>query len=149
MAGGGRYDHLLKKLSNKVDLPACGFAIGDMTLSDCLKKKKLLPNYIMAPDLFIITGDSQRSLGLSIASRARKGGFSTSYAMKVAGFGKQFKEAGKSGARYALILGEEEELKNEVKIKDLKSSAEISTSQNDFLRKLDDFDAQGGINTEV
>ena len=149
LAGGGRYDHLLKKLSNKVDLPACGFAIGDMTLSDCLEKKNLLPNYIMAPDLFIITGDSQRNLGLSIASRARKGGFSTSYAMKAAGFGKQFKEAGKSGARYALILGEEEELKNEVKIKDLKSSAEISTSQNDFLRKLDDLDAQGGINTEV
>ena len=69
--------------------------------------------------------------------------------MKAAGFGKQFKEAKKSGARYALILGEEEELKNEVKIKDLKSSAEISTSQNDFLRKLDDLDAEGGINTEV
>ena len=40
LAGGGRYDHLLKKLSGNVDLPACGFAIGDMTLSDCLSSKR-------------------------------------------------------------------------------------------------------------
>ena len=48
LAGGGRYDHLLKKLSGNVDLPACGFAIGDMTLSDCLAAKGLTPNYITA-----------------------------------------------------------------------------------------------------
>ena len=32
LAGGGRYDHLVKKLSGNTDMPAAGFAIGDMTL---------------------------------------------------------------------------------------------------------------------
>ena len=40
LAGGGRYDHLIKKLSGNVDMPASGFAIGDMTLSDCLAIKR-------------------------------------------------------------------------------------------------------------
>ena len=44
LAGGGRYDHLLKKLSGNEDLPACGFAIGDMTLSDC-RVKGLTPQH--------------------------------------------------------------------------------------------------------
>ena len=145
LAGGGRYDHLLKKLSGNVDLPACGFAIGDMTLSDCLESKNLLPNYIMAPDLFLIAGEDQRKLGISIASQVRKGGFSISYSLKQVGFGKQFKEAGKSGARYALIVGEDEENSNQVKIKDLRSSGEITTPQNSLLAKLEEFDSEGGI----
>ncbi|MEC8777722.1 MAG: ATP phosphoribosyltransferase regulatory subunit, partial [Verrucomicrobiota bacterium] len=57
LAGGGRYDRLLKKLSGNVDLPACGFAIGDMTLSDCLSAKGLTPQYVTAPDLYLIAGE--------------------------------------------------------------------------------------------
>ena len=145
LAGGGRYDHLLKKLSGNVDLPACGFAIGDMTLSDCLAAKGLTPNYITAPDLYVIAGETQTNLGISMASRARKAGFSTSYSLKAVGFGKQFKDAGKSGARYALILGEEEEQTEQVKIKDLRNSAEVTVAQSSMLAKLEELDSQGGI----
>lgn len=145
LAGGGRYDHLLKKLSGNVDLPACGFAIGDMTLSDCLASKNLLPNYVLAPDLFLISGEKQRKLGISVASQVRKGGFSISYPLKPLGFGKQFKEAGKSGARYALVVGEEEENSGTVKIKDLRSSAEVSSPLEQLLGKLEEFDSTGGI----
>ena len=145
LAGGGRYDHLLKKLSGNVDLPACGFAIGDMTLSDCLSAKGLTPQYVTAPDLYLIAGEKQMNLGIATAARARKAGFSTSYSLKTVGFGKQFKEAGKSGARYALILGEEEEQTEQVKIKDLRNSEEISVDLRSFLAKLEELDAQGGI----
>ena len=145
LAGGGRYDHLLKKLSGNVDLPACGFAIGDMTLSDCLAAKGLTPNYITAPDLYVIAGETQTNLGISMASRARKAGFSASYSLKAVGFGKQFKDAGKSGARYALILGEEEEQTEQVKIKDLRNSAEVTVAQSSMLAKLEELDSQGGI----
>ena len=110
LAGGGRYDDLIKKLSGKTDLPAAGFAIGDMTLSDCLEKNGLLPTYLMAPDLYLICGPEQRKSGISLVATTRKAGFAVSYPLKESGFGKQFKEAGKSGARFALILGDEEEL---------------------------------------
>ena len=111
LAGGGRYDHLIKKLSGNIDLPAAGFAIGDMTLTDCLEKNGLLPSYVMVPDIFLICGSEQSKTGISIVANTRKAGFSVSHPLKESSFGKQFKEAGKSGARYALILGEEEELK--------------------------------------
>ena len=145
LAGGGRYDHLVKKLSGNVDMPAAGFAIGDMTLADCLKSNGLLPAYVTAPDLFVIAGDELQAEALALASRARKGGFATSYSLKQAGFGKQFKEAGKSGARYALILGEDESAEGMVTIKDLRSGGEEKIKQSDLLAQLDEMDKEGGI----
>jgi histidyl-tRNA synthetase len=147
LAGGGRYDHLIKKLSGNVDLPATGFAIGDMTLSDCLEKNGLLPTYILAPDIFVISGQDQRISGISLVSKTRKSGFAVSHSLKATGFGKQFKEAGKSGARYALIIGEEEEIQKKVKIKDLKSSGEVSVDQAQLVQQLEKLDEDGGISS--
>ena len=149
LAGGGRYDDLIKKLSGNVDLPAAGFAIGDMTLSDCLEKNGLLPSYVMAPDLYLICGTDQRKSGISLVATTRKAGFSVSHPLKESGFGKQFKEAGKSGARYALILGEEEDNQNKVKIKDLKSSGEITVEQTQLIHQLEKLDQDGGISTSA
>ena len=137
LAGGGRYDDLIKKLSGNIDLPAAGFAIGDMTLSDCLEKNGLLPTYVMAPDLFLICGSEQRISGISLVAHTRKAGFAVSHPLKESGFGKQFKDAGKSGARYALILGEEEEAAKKVKIKDLKSSGEMTVDQAKLIQELE------------
>jgi len=148
LAGGGRYDHLLKKLSGNVDMPACGFAIGDMTLSDCLESKGLLPQYVMSPDLYLIAGKEEQSQGISLVSAARKGGFSTAYSLKASAFGKQFKDAGKSGARYALILGSDEVESQNVKIKDLRNSTEATIPQKSLLAKLEEFDAEGGIQSD-
>ena len=145
LAGGGRYDHLVQKLSNNVDIPACGFAIGDMTLSDCLDSKGLLPQYVLAPDIFLICGDEEKKHGISLVSKIRKAGFSTAYSLKSVAFGKQFKDAGKSGARYALILGKDETISNTIKVKDLRSGKEQSTTQNELVQRLEEFDANGGI----
>ena len=129
----------------ETDMPAAGFAIGDMTLADCLKSNGLLPALVTSPDLFVIAGDELQAEALALASRARKGGFATSYSLKQAGFGKQFKEAGKSGARYALILGEDESAEGKVTIKDLRSGGEEKIKQSDLLAQLDEMDKEGGI----
>ncbi len=99
----------------------------------------------MAPDLYLIAGLNEQKHGISLVSQARKGGFSTAYSLKSSGFGKQFKDAGKSGARYALILGSEEVEKQNVKIKDLRNATETTVSQKSLLAKLEEFDAEGGI----
>ena len=149
LAGGGRYDDLIKKLSGNIDLPAAGFAIGDMTLSDCLEKNGLLPAYVMSPDLYLICGSDQRKLGISLVATTRKAGFSVSHPLKESGFSKQFKEAGKSGARYALIIGAEEEAQKKVKIKDLKSSGEILIDQSRLIHNLEKLDEEGGISSNT
>ena len=101
----------------------------------------------MSPDLYLIAGKEEQSLGISLVSLARKGGFSTAYSLKASAFGKQFKDAGKSGARYALILGSEEVEQRHVKIKDLRNATEITIPQNSLLAKLEEFDAEGGIHS--
>jgi len=145
LAGGGRYDHLVKKLSGNIDMPAAGFAIGDMTLSDCLDSKGLLPNYIISPDIYLICGAEEKKNGLQIISTCRKAGFSVSHSLKNAAFGKQFKEAGKSGARYGLILGTEEVEKSEIKIKDFRSGNEKAVPLGSLVEQLEIFDEDGGI----
>ena len=74
-----RYDHLIKNYLT------VGFAIGDMTLSDCLEANGLLPKYIISPDLFLLFAETERDLGHSY--QLRKAGHSTSYSLKAAGFG--------------------------------------------------------------
>jgi histidyl-tRNA synthetase len=78
-------------------------------------------------------------------ANTRKAGFAVSHPLKDSGFGKQFKDAGKSGARYALILGEEEEARNKVKIKDLKSSGEMTVDQVRLIQELEKLEEEGGI----
>ena len=78
-------------------------------------------------------------------ANTRKAGFAVSHPLKDSGFGKQFKDAGKSGARYAMILGEEEEAGNKVKIKDLKSSGEMTVDQVRLIQELEKLEEEGGI----
>ena len=145
LAGGGRYDHLVKKLSGNVDLPAAGFAIGDVTLTDCLDAKKLLPDYIDAPEIFIVAGENERPTALRDVALLRQAGYSTAYPLKRQAFGKQFKEAGRSGAKFAIVYGEEEVLANKVKIKDLSSGAEASINSSNLLHNLRSLEESGGI----
>ena len=126
-------------------MPAAGFAIGDMTLADCLESNGLLPSYVTAPDVFVIAGEDLQTEALALASRTLQGGFATSYSLKQAGFGKQFKEAGTSGARYALILGEDELSGGMITIKDLRSGGEKRIKQSDLLAQLEGLDEEGGI----
>ena len=85
LAGGGRYDHLIKKLSGNCDLPAAGFAIGDMTLSDCLAKKNLLPRYVIAPDLYLIFGEPEREIALRLSARPAQSGICHFLCLKTTG----------------------------------------------------------------
>ena len=147
LAGGGRYDHLVAKLSGgDTDLPATGFALGDVTLADCLEKNNLLPDYSTGPDLYMVTaGDSERKAALQDASLLRQAGYSVSYALREQKFGKQFREAGKSGADFALIYGEEEGAANQVKVKDLASGAEQIIDSSVLLEQLLAIEEAGGI----
>jgi len=128
ICGGGRYDHLVKKLGGP-DMPAVGFAMGDVVVTNLLGEKGLLPNYITAPDVYFIFGGAvEREAGLLHVQLMRQAGVSVEYPMKQQGFGKQFKTAGASGARIAVIIGDEELAKDSCKVKDLQSGEEETVS---------------------
>ncbi|NDV61407.1 histidine--tRNA ligase [Puniceicoccales bacterium CK1056] len=125
LAGGGRYDHLVALLGYPA-VPAVGFGMGDVVLGDALAEKGLMPPLVNAPDFqCIIGGPEERQLALEDAAILRSMGYRVSYPLKQVGFGKQFKQAGQSGAAFALIYGSEEREQDRVKIRDLRSGGEL------------------------
>ena len=137
LAGGGRYDNLVKKLGYS-DLPATGFGFGDVTLTNLLEEKKMLPDFKQGPDIYVVTGDEpERKAALVDIARLRSLGFSVEYALKDIAFGKQFKSAGQSGARLALIYGSAELAAGNVKIRDLSSGSETDVPQKNLATAVE------------
>lgn len=136
LAGGGRYDALVKKLGGP-DIPAVGFAMGDVTLVDLLESKSLMPDYIQSPEFIaIIGGEDERDAALTDAAQLRALGYQVEYPLKNQGFGKQFKSANQSGARFALIYGSEELERGAVKVRDLTAGQEIEIPREQLLQQV-------------
>jgi histidyl-tRNA synthetase len=116
VAGGGRYDGLLATLSNgSADLPATGFAMGDMVIRNFIEETahaKMEMEAWMARnpacDVYLVIADEdQRADALGVLAQLRRAGISTDYPMSRLNVGKQFKKAEQSGARFALVIGAE------------------------------------------
>ena len=131
LAGGGRYDNLVGKLGY-AEMPAVGFAIGDMTFALLLEQRGLMPNFVQAPDVYaVIGGEKERLEAFADIHALRAAGFRVEYPMKDLAFGKQFKAASESGAKLAIIYGGDELAKGVVKIRDLgdRSEHEVPRAQ--------------------
>jgi histidyl-tRNA synthetase len=124
LAGGGRYDDLVKKLGGP-DLPAVGFAIGDVTTGILLEERGLMPKFVEAADVYaVIGGSAERAAAFADIAALRAAGLRVDYPFKEVAFGKQFKAAAESGAKLALIYGGDELAKGVVKIRDLTDRSE-------------------------
>lgn len=139
VAGGGRYDGLLSTMSNgAADLPATGFAMGDMVIRNFIEETpeaKLAMEAWMARnaacDVFLVIADENgRHEALGILSQLRAAGISVDYSMSQLNVGKQFKKAEQSGARLALVIGSEFP---ETQLKNLSSRSEQTISNPDTL----------------
>lgn len=106
IAGGGRYDDLLKNLAG-VDLPAVGFGMGDVVLGQLLEEKGLAGGGAGAGRVFVAwPGEEYRDAGLGVVRRLRAAGFPTEYPLRVQGLGKQLESAEGAGASCAVIVGD-------------------------------------------
>jgi histidyl-tRNA synthetase len=131
LAGGGRYNDLVKKLGGP-DLPAVGFAIGDVTTGLLLEQRGLAPQFVTAPDIYtVIGGEKERATAFGDIHALRTAGWRVEYPFKDLAFGKQFKAASECGAKLALIYGADEIAKGVVKVRDLgdRSEQEVPCSQ--------------------
>lgn len=124
LAGGGRYNDLIKKLGY-ADLPAVGFAIGDVTTGLLIEQRGLAPAHGTAPQVYVVIGgEAERKAAFADIQALRAAGLRVEYPFKDLAFGKQFKAASESGARIALIYGGDELAKGVVKLRDLADRAE-------------------------
>lgn len=95
IAGGGRYDRLIKLISKgKVDMPAAGFGMGDVVLTELLTARKLIPERAPALDVYImVENEALRMLGLAVAQKLRQLGMAVDYPLGETKPDKQYKHA--------------------------------------------------------
>jgi histidyl-tRNA synthetase len=134
VAGGGRYDGLFEQLGGK-PTPACGFGMGIERMLLVLQASNVSAAHEL--DAFMVyAGEGAQPVAWQHAERVRDLGLRV--LMGAGGkIGSQLKKADTSGARYALIVGEDEVKAQRVTLKPLRGGGSQETLEvNEVLRRL-------------
>ncbi|MFG0584756.1 histidine--tRNA ligase [Pseudomonas sp. zjy_9] len=127
VCAGGRYDGLVSQLGGKAT-PGVGFAMGVERLVLLLETLELLPAELnRAADVYVCAfGEAAELAALTLVERLRDELPALRLLLNSGGgsFKSQFKKADKSGARYALILGDDELAGRVVGCKPLRDDSE-------------------------
>jgi histidyl-tRNA synthetase len=134
IAGGGRYDNLVKLISGgRVDSPALGFGMGDVVLLELLKARGLLPKFDSTTDVFVLIGDEAlRSQSLKLVQDLRAAGYAVEYPLTAVKPDKQFKRAQELKTANVVQL----ENSDYVRIRDLRVRKEIVVGVADAANHL-------------
>lgn len=140
LCGGGRYDGLVEEMGGR-PTPGVGFSVGFTPTELALQELNLPPaadledlRAAAAPQVYAVAiGDETRLPLFRIASDLRAAGLRIELDHRGKSPKAQFKEAGKSGARFALVLGAEELAAGQVVLKDLEAKEERAVAQADLL----------------
>ncbi len=140
VAGGGRYDTLVKTISDgAVDMPATGFAMGDYVIRNLIEETThaamqmevwLKRNAAGCEVYMVIPDETERGKALSLVSALRRAGISVDLPLTPVKVGKQFQAAEKCGARFAVIIDAEFP---SVKIKNLGSRQEENCQASELV----------------
>ncbi len=131
--GGGRYDALISLFGDR-EIPAVGFGMGDVTFSEFLKRRELLPEYDSETELYICRADRYPfEKSEQIAGDFRKKGINTEVDISGKKLGEQIKKAVKKKIPFALILEDDENLYT---LKDLRGEKERKLSLDECLKVI-------------
>ncbi len=123
VCAGGRYDGLIEQIGGK-PAPACGFAMGIERLLALLGEAHV-PVPARAADAYLVhSGDSASRFAWNVAESLRGRGVSVVLHCGSGSFKSQMKRADASGARFAVIIGEEEAGRQVVSLKPLRAAGE-------------------------
>jgi histidyl-tRNA synthetase len=148
IAGGGRYDNLLKLVSGgSVNLPALGFGMGDVVLTELLRERgklKDVPDFTVrfeglehkVDGYVVVVDESLRGAALKLIHDLRDSGFSIDYSLAAAKVGKQFEQAASLKARWAIVLGPQEWQSGQVKLKNMASGQEEAVTAGEVAARL-------------
>ncbi|MEI6343087.1 MAG: histidine--tRNA ligase [Verrucomicrobiota bacterium] len=125
IAGGGRYDNLVRSLSGgRADMPAIGFGMGDVVLALLLKERGRLPSFASTVDVVVLLEDeSLRPESLGVVQRLRDRGLAVDYSLVPMKGDKQFRRALEVGAGHTVRL-DRDAVGLVARVKNLKTRAE-------------------------
>ncbi len=119
VCAGGRYDGLIEQIGGK-PAPACGFAMGVERLLALLEEGGFQPP-AQVPSAYVLhMGEAATGMAWQVAEKLRDQRLDVILHCGGGSFKTQMKKADASGARYAIIIGEDEASAGEVSIKPLR-----------------------------
>jgi histidyl-tRNA synthetase len=140
IGGGGRYDGLMELLGGS-KLSGIGFGLGIDRILLALEAEaetgQLLPGELKYIDLYVIAlGDKARSMCFTLVDSLRKEGFVVEQNFGDRSLKAAMKAADKSGARFAIVLGDSELESASVELKEMSSGALTSVSLTSLAKTL-------------
>jgi histidyl-tRNA synthetase len=134
IGGGGRYDGLVRDLGGP-DVPAIGFAIGMERLIMLLQQEH--PKKVRTPRFFIASlGQEPRSNAFLLVQQLRGRGLEAEIDYEGRSLKSQMRRADKSGARYVLIFGEDELMRREVQLRDMRTKTQRVLPLDDLVESM-------------
>jgi histidyl-tRNA synthetase len=132
IGGGGRYDGLMEVLGGQ-PLSGIGFGLGvDRALLAAIAEGSL-PINDFSSDLFIIPlGEESKTFSLTLAAAVRNAGFSVEIAFGERSLKGSMKGADKSGARYVLVIGENEIESSSFELKRMSDGVLVSVKMSEL-----------------
>lgn len=123
VCAGGRYDGLVEQIGGK-PAPACGFAMGvERLLALMLECGKEIPHAVA--DVYVVhQGEAATGFAWEAVRHLRAAGLKAILHCGDGSFKAQMKKADASGARFAVIIGDDEAHAAEISIKPLREAAE-------------------------
>ena len=140
IGGGGRYDGLMELLGGS-KLSGIGFGLGIDRILLALEAEaetgQLLPGELKYIDLYVIAlGDQARSVCFTLVDSLRKEGFVVEQNFGDRSLKAAMKAADKSGARFAIVLGDSELQSGSVELKEMSSGALTSVRLTSLAKTL-------------
>jgi histidyl-tRNA synthetase len=134
VCAGGRYDGLVEEMGGP-HLPSLGFAMGLERLLMLMEKQGVAFPEEHKPDLYIVPmGEAAQIKALSLCEALRSEGFCALTDVNGRGLKAQMKYANKIGARYTLVLGDDEIQKGTANVKNMENGQQTPVSMNDFTK---------------
>lgn len=119
VCGGGRYDGLIEMLGGK-PTPACGFGMGIERLLLLMQAQGLNQPAVCVDAYIACFGDAAMGFALQAAQRLRQAGLAVQLHCGGGSFKSQMRKADASGARVAVIIGDDEVAGRQLSIKPLR-----------------------------
>ncbi|MBR2519932.1 MAG: histidine--tRNA ligase [Selenomonadaceae bacterium] len=136
VAGGGRYDGLIREIGGDLT-PAVGFAAGLERILLALELQGLLPASTKKITAFVVSsGEAAQVYAFKLLTDLRRKNISAAMDFGKKSLKAQMKQAAKSGAKFALIVGDDEVANSTVTVKNLETSAQETIPVAEIFDKI-------------
>ncbi len=138
VCGGGRYDGLLASIGGP-EMPAVGFGMGITRLIQALKDENLVPEIETGCDVYIAPlGENASGEAFLLAQQLRQNGVSAETDICGRSLKAQMKYADKAGAKFVIVIGDNEIAENEAELRNMKNGerVKVALTVNNIMDKV-------------